>query len=36
MKTNLTINEQPTRMVSADETEVGSVEVQPTRDNQPG
>ena len=33
-KRNLTINEQPARIASADETEAGSVEVQPARDSQ--
>ena len=36
MKINLTIIEQPTKIVSAGETIVGSAEVQPARDNQPG
>lgn len=34
MKINLTIIEQPTRIVSTGETKVGSAEVQPARDNQ--
>ena len=36
MKRSLTKMNELTRIVSAGETEVGSVEVQPTRDNQPG